>query len=620
MFENSPTVTSFYTIAQERNANKMFTFSKSRTTGGRNNVRRSSTSTLKTSWVVNRAVNETPYLCSMARLTQSMWNVVTLGFLALAIYLHIFSYFVSSSIDQSEALALVTCQSVIASSDNLAFSASTLDTVQAVIRAVNQQLMGQLNGTISNVLGEASSYVAILSDSYSTLALSMTSSALQSAQNSTNTIHDWVNHTISAAVSQTSKEIQNVTLAVERLESALESSSVLFSNIDMGSIKDLNLNNISSISVPLDVNSKLKSANGSDFDFESLAKNAAANLETISQNLTESLTTFQSVISNSTTLNILLSPPPGTSSCLSTDFIKNSYAALKTNVSQQDSGALAAFLVLTVVMIFPSIVYQYYNWRYLQDLGKILETPGNCQDAVEIIELAKSPLLGRIQTVLKTYFISSEKKKVLANWFIVYTFSDSHVRVLLISGLSFLAFLFQCSMMKSVVNSSASNLTLSFNSASSVNATTWIRDVNTAIQQMASDMMSNSTSILSATLNQVDGVLADYQAGLASHLQSSLQPLDLTLVNQGLLPTAVPMSSLTIIDIAYPQLNQSALAISANDANFYSGTPQILGLNGLISTIKYVSNLSLALSLTLFCGWLCMAIGAGIYAFIKGKK
>lgn len=629
MFDSSPTITSFYTIAQnpDPKRNKTFATLKPKTSFCRSasNINsRLSASTLKTGWIASHSNRETSYLGTLSRFSQSIWNEVTLGFVILALYLHVFSDFVLSLVGQIENLAIMACNSADTSSSSTSSSITVMQNVNATISTiqyVNEQFLAQINGTMKSAVDDALTYISVLSDSYSNLGLSMIFSALQSAENVTQATHDWVNSTLSAAVSQTSQELVNVTNALETVEKALTSSSVLFSDVDLGSIKDFNLDEFSNISVPLSINEKLISYNqSSKFYFNSSISDATLKLQVVTGNITDQLQTLQDSLQSSLLLDQLTKSNFSNSvACLSTNYIKQSFGSLQTAISKQNTEELATILVIALVMIFPAIIYEYYHWRFLHTLSKIIETPGNCKDPLEIMELAQNMFIARIQNIVDIYYVASERSKLSGKWLLSFVFSGHHLRILFITLLCFIAFGFQMTTIKILKTCTASSLFLSVANSSQETSTQWVKQLDDAIQQFADDINSNSTFILKSTLSQINDVLSEFESSLSVEITKVLSNIDLTPVNQGILSSRLPLESVTIAGVSYASLNSSSLASFTLDTSNSSLTAASW-FNNIITTVQKVTNVSLVLAVTLLSGWLFLTMAAMIYIYIKHAR
>jgi phage gp36-like protein len=613
--KTSPTVTSFYTLAEKKRNNVQVEREKGSNPGIPANIRKT--------WFVNRAADARPYLCLPAKLTQTPFNKFTIGFVLLAVLVQLFCAVVFYSLDVTQDSILSSCISSFSKDASISLLPDTvadivLSSIERSVDTLNDQATEDLNSAISNFGSSAETYVDHLSEVYSQTVKAVAQSAYKSTNNASQSITNIIKKELESAIDLTDKEISNVTSALKKLEDEMESSSVLFQNVDLGSAEDLNLDRFKSINVESTLNSTLVSINSRSTkfnDFDKIVSNAKTTLKNMSKNstMTAPKTNF-----NATSIGL-----PKTSKldiCPVGSKIEAQFRQVKSSINTVKRNCLASMIVLAVIFILLSAGYEKYKWKRTMEQATALETPGGFWDPVENVHAAEEPLSTKLGFSTSLLLGGNEKSRTFIRWFIDYFSAPPSLNLMLIGSWFLIAFVCQATIIHPISSADLDENTLTSTSTSSdshSSITTWIGHVNTALERSESKINSDLSNQYKQSLDNTYETLNVYQNSLASKFREffgdygdSLS-IPITLSNTIVFPTEV-----TVPSIKLPRVDPSDIP----SIKSVSGSLDITdSVSRISSTLNYLSETTMQLGIAFLSVWTFLFLASLVYALCMNK-
>ena len=618
----SPTISSFYTMAERRKPEQTLP------TAAENG---DLVSNVCAGWFVNRPIDITPYICLPSKLSLVLINKVTITFICLVVTVELYTSLLISSLDNSMNNLLDTCNANDGSNINAMLPTivgqSILDMAAGSVNAINEQAMVNLNITLVNTQQSYVDSINLLSDSYEQLASSMVLSAYSSASNTTASIHDWLNTTLGNAVAATDKVITNVTSALQVLESAMASSAVLFSQVELGPAANLSLDLIANISVPTGLNSGLTllySQTSTGFGFSSLSANATSQIDSL----------YNKYASQTILTNTLNASSLGSSNfsaiemCSLGPDISQFYSNLEVSILQIKRNCIVVGIAFAVLALIPGVVYEYFDWKMLLMQAKTLETPGGFVDPVDIINLAALPVTSWVGMQLAKYFSGNEQSRSSARWTNSYALSPSALSMLGLSMVLFLLYIFESSILQNISEYAASDSSF-FSSPSSVGGdsstiVSWTDSVNNALLSAQAKTNDQLAYVWTSSLDDFHGVFDYYQSSLSSKLYQIFNTTAFNMTSQLPASGTIPSQQQILVNLVYANVSYQLLdattvfnltAVPSIDSD--DQLTAVSSLNSINSQFNYVVITTLRLSMSFFGAWWILAIGAAIFAWVR---
>lgn len=616
--KGSPTLTSFYTLAEKGRGPI-----KPAPEGPSGKITPSSPR-LTIPWIINRSIDPTPYVCLASRLTQVPFNIVTVGFILLAVFVHFFASGVLYSLDVAKSGTLSSC--ISSTSDDIAASSfpetvsqSILKDIERNIVILTEQADENLDSSLDIFGTTAVTYIDVLSDVYTDFAKSVAQSSYKAANNVSRSVTEWANDTLGDAIYETDKEINNVTESLKTLQRDLSSSS-LFTKVDLGSAQNLNLNRFKSIRFPKSINSTLAKLNkGDGSKFHSISSDAKKIVNTWMRKAKGANSTSY----NKKSLMESVGPIkphkvdlcPGIGNDVQSHFrdLSNSIKGIKRN-------CIASCVVLAISFILLRAVYEYYRWRRTLEQAAALETPGGFLDPIDNVNTAESPISSKIGYSLALFICgrTTEKFRVSLRWFVDYISTSTALGLLFVGGWFLVAFVCQMAVVNPIVSSNKFNDTVipSSSMPASYNSTvgSWVDRLNSVVKDTEESTNNGIFSHLKKSLDEIQKDLNTYQNSMASEMrnffgdyQDSLS-IPQTLTDKVITPTNVMISPLK-----FPRLNTSDVPT----VNIVSGEIDLSKqLEDLSSTLASTTTITMQISVSFLSFWAFIVIVSLLYSLV----
>lgn len=611
----SPTVTSFYTLAEKKQNNAYAGRGKGETSGVPINIRKT--------WFVNRAADTRPYVCLPARLTQTPFNKFTIGFILLAVFVQLFSAVVFYSFDATQNSILSSCFSSFSKDASASLLPDTvagvvLSSVEKSVDIINDQATEDVNSALSNFASSAETYVDQLSDVYTQAVKAIAQSAFKSTNNASQSITDDVKKQLDSAIDLTGDDIANVTSALKSLKDEM-SSSALFKNVDLGSAENLNLDRFKSINIQSDLNATLVSINSRSAkfgDFDKIVSNAKALLNSMPSNST--VTTLK------TNFNITSIDPLKVSNadiCPVGAKIQAQFKKVKTAINTVKRNCLASMIVLAVVFILLSAGYEKYKWKRTMEQATALETPGGFWDPVENVHAAEEPLSTKLGFSMAVLLGRTEKSRTLIRWFIDYFSSPPAFNLFLTGSWFMIAFVCQATIIHPISAANLNDDTFTSTTTSSIadNSTisVWVNQVNSALEESESKINSDLSNLYKQSLNDTYETLNVYQNSLASKFREFFGDYgDSLSIPNTLSSTVVYPTEVTVPSIKLPRVDESDIP----SVKSVSGSLDITdSVNSLSSTLNYIAETTMQLAIAFLSAWTFLLFASLTYAVCMKK-
>ncbi|KAA8914094.1 hypothetical protein TRICI_002991 [Trichomonascus ciferrii] len=575
-------------------------------------------------WFVNRAVDARPYICLPARLTQTPFNKFTIGFIFLAVFIQLFCAVVFYSLDVTQDGILSSCISSFSKDASASLLPDTvagivLSSIEQSVNTINNQVTEDLNSAISNFGSSAEAYVDQLSDLYTQAIKGIAQSAYKSANNASQSIADTVKEALDSAIEATDKDISNVTSALKKLEDEMESSSVLFKNVDLGTAEDLNLDRFKSINIESSINSTLASLNSKSAKFDDFDK-IVTNTKTLLKNMSKN-STISAPKTNFNTTSIGLPKTSKLDICPVGSKVQTQFSQIKSAINTVKRNCFASMIVLAIVFILLSAGYEKYKWKRTMEQATTLETPGGFWDPVENVHAVEEPLSTKLGFSTSLLLGGTEKSRTLIRWFIDYFSARPAFNLLLIGSWFLIAFVCQATIIHQILSADLNESTLTSKSTSSdsVNSSisTWVSHVNTALESSESKINSDLSDQYQKSLDDTYETLNVYQNSIASKFRDFFGDygdsisIPNTLSNKIVFPTQVAAPSVKlpraeVSDIPSVKSVSGSLDITAS-------------VDRLSSTLNYLSETTMHLGIAFLSVWTFLFLASLVYAICTNK-
>lgn len=614
--KTSPTVTSFYTLAEKKRNIAQVRQEKGSKPELPINIRKT--------WFVNRAADARPYICLPSRLTQTPFNKFTIGFILLAVFVQLFSAVVFYSLDVTQNSILSSCISSFSKDASASILPDTvagtvLSSVEKSVDRINDQATEGLNSALSNFASSAEMYVDQLSDVYTQAVKAIAQSAYKSTNNASQSITDAIMKQLGSAIDLTDKDISNVTSALKNLEDEMSSSSVLFKNVDLGSAENLNLDRFKSISIQSALNSTLVSINSRSTkidDFDKIRSNAKTILKNMSKNNT--------VSTIKTNFNATLIGLPKTSKadiCPVGSEVQSQFKQVKSAINTVKRNCLASMVVLAIVFILLSAGYEKYKWKRTMEMATALETPGGFWDPVENVHAAEEPLSTKLGFSMALSLGGSEKSRTLIRWFIDYFSSPPAFNLLLIGSWFMIAFVCQATILHPIASADLDESTFTSTTTSSIsqNSTisTWVSHVNSALENSESKINSALYTQYKQSLDDTYETLNVYQNSIASKFRGFFGDYgDSLSIPNTLSSTIVYPTEVTAPSIKLPRVDKSDIPSVMSVSGSFDVTDSV---NSLSTTLNYLAETTMQVAVVFLSVWTFIFLASLIYAVCMKK-
>ncbi|ODQ64577.1 hypothetical protein NADFUDRAFT_52211 [Nadsonia fulvescens var. elongata DSM 6958] len=411
---------------------------------------------------INRATDLLPYLGLLARISQTLFNKITLITVVIIIQTVIFSKFLQYGIREAQSTTENSCSFINSLGSSISYGPQLIYSVvgtlvSAQFDLIKSTVVRDIQSGISQFSNESQKTIVSLSESYEGILQLSALVANSSSLNTTQYLTEWVKHAINSTTTVIEGELNEVKSSLKGLQSTLSESSVLFQNISMGSVQNISLQNVRDIKIPTDTNGELAK----------LASSETNIILTISNNTTHTINSellalnekikglSMDSIYNSSKIEKYFSDSQSSLNvgqlCMRDSQIVEYFSHISNSLRSSLRACIISLAVIGMTIILLVMLYEYFvTWKGLESFARNLHE-GELGDVIDKLNYLTSPVVSRLGNYVCKYFINDEVRTSL-RWLFRYIFSDRFLFLLLIVSSGYISTICQQSLLSSLVN------------------------------------------------------------------------------------------------------------------------------------------------------------------------
>lgn len=642
------TLTSFYTIAEQKRKHSASKNKKKYLAAAQQQAEQSSICRRqKNGYFVNRSVDTTSYLCFTSKLTQSIFNKYTIGFIILAIYLQGFKYILYFFTDTAYKESLVKCQlstlqstttTIIKTEPDLkSIYNSIINQVQSNVDTITTEALKQANFTIENQKSMAVAYTWALASGYNSMSQAAFDVAYDAAQNATTSLKEYTQDKIKEAKNTTQVRIDQLSTSLDDLKNDLNSN--LFNGTELNDKAKISLSKFD-FSIPTDVSSNLSSYKSrADWGFNRINNQTVFSISQIrlpisfnnNFNASKSIPQLPQHQEQSNTT----SPSPSTN-CPIENTLFDEFNTIKIEIRKVIQGCIITCGVFASIAIVFDGLYEYYAWKRVISQAKSLETLGGFQDAVQNMDRANNPLKNYIGEWTAHYFCSSTqpytlsyeagKKSKLTVWVVNYAYSDKILNLVTVCIIVALGYIFQTVAMSPLSTRETTQLIYhpihlpsTNNNTTQLSLENWTSKVNNIIKDVESSANDQLERYYNRGNTLIKAAMVDSAASMRQRMNVQITAFKLPEINTPEIPIA------SFKNITIPRVNTTNINPKRSITSQQLDLSRIITQNlkpstsssQLTTTLQYFTLLQLQVGLGFLISWMITLIFTVTYAIIK---